>query len=354
MASVLTADSGDVDKIAIMVHECERMGITVLPPDINESFADVALNYQRPTIISIVPPAPGSYYEGYELEFTVTFSEPVTFTGTPYIRLEVGTGGTMLTSQTSGSSAVHLFKSYPLSNEADLDGIVMQGTLNIAGADTVLSDSGIPARTTFTPPDMSGIIIPPRAAMNYSRNPSSYYTTKLSDNRLIVVGGFDLVTNIAIPHVEIFNPLTNSWTVLALLNQARGLQKVHELPNGNLVVFGGIGANSATPIFDSTEVYDMALNTWTTVMPMSIPRYHPASILMSNGKILVMGGYTTGLSCVDSVEEFDPNTNTWTNKPAMVSGTQTQMTLLELADGSISKTGGGCWGTQRADEIYVP
>jgi DNA polymerase III subunit alpha len=39
MASVLTADSGDVDKIAVMVHECERMGITVLPPDINESFA---------------------------------------------------------------------------------------------------------------------------------------------------------------------------------------------------------------------------------------------------------------------------------------------------------------------------
>ena len=40
MASVLTADSGDVEKIATMVHECERMGITVLPPDINESFAE--------------------------------------------------------------------------------------------------------------------------------------------------------------------------------------------------------------------------------------------------------------------------------------------------------------------------
>jgi DNA polymerase-3 subunit alpha len=40
MASVLTADSGEVEKIAVMVHECERMGITVLPPDINESFAD--------------------------------------------------------------------------------------------------------------------------------------------------------------------------------------------------------------------------------------------------------------------------------------------------------------------------
>lgn len=39
MACVLTADSGDTDKIAEIIHECERMEIDVLPPDINESFA---------------------------------------------------------------------------------------------------------------------------------------------------------------------------------------------------------------------------------------------------------------------------------------------------------------------------
>lgn len=40
MASVLTADSGDVDKISEMVAECKHMDINVLNPDINESFAD--------------------------------------------------------------------------------------------------------------------------------------------------------------------------------------------------------------------------------------------------------------------------------------------------------------------------
>ena len=40
MAAVLTADAGDVDKVAVMVAECKRMGIPVLPPDINESFGD--------------------------------------------------------------------------------------------------------------------------------------------------------------------------------------------------------------------------------------------------------------------------------------------------------------------------
>ena len=43
MSAVLTADSGDNDKIAEIIRECERMGIEVLPPDINESFADFSV-----------------------------------------------------------------------------------------------------------------------------------------------------------------------------------------------------------------------------------------------------------------------------------------------------------------------
>jgi DNA polymerase-3 subunit alpha len=39
MAAVLTADSGDTEKISEIIHECERMELEVLPPDINESFS---------------------------------------------------------------------------------------------------------------------------------------------------------------------------------------------------------------------------------------------------------------------------------------------------------------------------
>src|SRR3989344_5396891 len=37
MAAVLTADAGDVEKIAEAVAECKRMGIHVWPPSVNES-----------------------------------------------------------------------------------------------------------------------------------------------------------------------------------------------------------------------------------------------------------------------------------------------------------------------------
>ncbi|MCC7160169.1 DNA polymerase III subunit alpha [Candidatus Nomurabacteria bacterium] len=38
MTAILTAESGDVEKISEIVHECENMKIKVLPPNINESF----------------------------------------------------------------------------------------------------------------------------------------------------------------------------------------------------------------------------------------------------------------------------------------------------------------------------
>lgn len=40
MAAVLTADAGDVEKVAEVVVECTRMKLTVLPPSINESMGD--------------------------------------------------------------------------------------------------------------------------------------------------------------------------------------------------------------------------------------------------------------------------------------------------------------------------
>jgi DNA polymerase-3 subunit alpha len=38
MASILTAESGDVEQIGIIINECKKMQIPVLPPHINESF----------------------------------------------------------------------------------------------------------------------------------------------------------------------------------------------------------------------------------------------------------------------------------------------------------------------------
>ena len=43
MTAILIAESGDVDKVPEIIHECERMNVRVLPPDINESFKNFAM-----------------------------------------------------------------------------------------------------------------------------------------------------------------------------------------------------------------------------------------------------------------------------------------------------------------------
>ncbi len=40
MSAVLTNEQNDIDKLAIAMEECDRMGLNVLPPDINESFVE--------------------------------------------------------------------------------------------------------------------------------------------------------------------------------------------------------------------------------------------------------------------------------------------------------------------------
>ncbi len=40
MTAILTSESGDIEKVAEIVRECRRMGINVLPPNINQSFGD--------------------------------------------------------------------------------------------------------------------------------------------------------------------------------------------------------------------------------------------------------------------------------------------------------------------------
>lgn len=50
MAALMTSDYDDTDRLAIEIKECQNMGITVLPPDINESFLEFAVVPDRKSI----------------------------------------------------------------------------------------------------------------------------------------------------------------------------------------------------------------------------------------------------------------------------------------------------------------
>lgn len=85
-----------------------------------------------------------------------------------------------------------------------------------------------------------------------------------------------------------------SVTRIADLNKPRTLANTIALPTGEILVIGG--ASSAGLFTDAgsiyePEIYNPSTNTWTLLAPMTIPRrYHATAILMADGRILTAGG----------------------------------------------------------------
>ena len=110
-----------------------------------------------------------------------------------------------------------------------------------------------------------------------------------------------------------FNPATNTWTPLAPvpdLNNAEA-SGVYA-PNVNkLFVFGGDDPTTGT-VVNTTRIYDIATNTWSTGTPMPDVRAFMGSGYF-NGKIYLVGGYTTGNvdPSFGQVWEYDPVANTF-------------------------------------------
>jgi Kelch motif/Galactose oxidase, central domain len=110
-----------------------------------------------------------------------------------------------------------------------------------------------------------------------------------------------------------FDPVANTWTPLAPvpdLNNA--MASGVYAPNVNkLFVFGGENVATAT-VVNTTRIYDVATGVWSTGAPMPDVRAFMGSGYF-NGKIYLVGGYTTG--SVDpsfgQVWEYDPVLNTW-------------------------------------------
>jgi len=65
LAAVLTADSGDTDAISIFVAEAKRMGIPVLPPDVNESGSDFTVVRREGVSVAGAPQRDGARTEQF-------------------------------------------------------------------------------------------------------------------------------------------------------------------------------------------------------------------------------------------------------------------------------------------------
>ena len=76
-----------------------------------------------------------------------------------------------------------------------------------------------------------------------------------------------------------------AWTVTGSLNTGRFLHTATLLPNGMVLVAGGLdGSFHATP---SAEPYDPVGGTWTATGNLNTERYEHTATLLPDGKVLV-------------------------------------------------------------------
>src|SRR5436190_8433919 len=99
------------------------------------------------------------------------------------------------------------------------------------------------------------------------------------------------------------------------MNTGRDLHTATLLTNGKVLVVGG--RSTGTNYLASAELYDLATGTWSFTGPLNKARASHTATLLPNGKVLIAGGFSnsnpdgTGWSPMPDCELYDPDTGTW-------------------------------------------
>jgi N-acetylneuraminic acid mutarotase len=149
------------------------------------------------------------------------------------------------------------------------------------------------------------------------------------------------------------------WSATGSLKYARQSHSATLLPNGMVLVAGGLGRNGVFP--PEAELYDSSAGSWGAGGSLAHPRIFHSANLLSDGRVMIAGGQSPGVIGINSVELFNPATGEWTEGTAMNKGRDTH-TGTVLRDGRVlvaggegaCASGGGLTCVLVSAEIYDP
>ena len=186
-------------------------------------------------------------------------------------------------------------------------------------------DSSSPSPTPTPTP--IGNFAPAASLPTMNQGRDSATATLLPNGKVLVAGGFSLGPTgsvVSLANVELYDPATNTFAPpgsTPTMNQARASATAALLPSGKVLIAGGDGlpGDGTVMHLTSVELYDPATNTFAP--PGSTPSMNEAranggngdleSVLLANGKVLIAGGVDSFGVGLDTVELYDPTTNTF-------------------------------------------
>jgi hypothetical protein len=207
--------------------------------------------------------------------------------------------------------------------------------LNRSPADAALSSAEIytPATGTWT------------ATSDMSAKRWGFALVALPDGRVLAAGGANARSECQFsPTSEVFDPATGAWTLTGDMHVHRGFVRTM-LVGGRVLFFGGeiAAAGSLCAVTTaSVEAFDPATGTFSSLGSLLDDGALQAVAPLPDGRILVAGGvrYTSaGVAALSSSEIYDQTTGLAT-RAASLSTARGSILGVALPDGSVLVPGG--------------
>jgi hypothetical protein len=187
--------------------------------------------------------------------------------------------------------------------------------------------------------------------------------TLLSTGEILVAGGWD-ATGTALASAELYNPGAGTVTPTAMTLPRAGHTATPSADRSKVVLYGGfkaVNTLAGTVASDEVaEIYDAGTDTFTRVTwsaPAPVPRVYHAAVALPDGNVLVVGGVTDDAGTVtDSAQEIEPETGTVRDTTGTLAFPRFGHTATLLPDHNVLVAGGLIApGTAAAQaELYVP
>lgn len=162
----------------------------------------------------------------------------------------------------------------------------------------------------------------------------------LPGERVGLFGGVVLSTGQPIAQTLIYDSPSNQWKLGSPIPQSRFAESTAVLSDGEVLFAGGFGTNpqGSPPTLATSYLYDATSDSWRRVGDLNTPRAGAESVVLSDGKVLIVGGSSDTTS-----ELFDPASGKWSR----IGSTIEQRTgeILAALPAGRALAAGGCSGT---------
>lgn len=178
---------------------------------------------------------------------------------------------------------------------------------------------------------------------------ANHSMTPLLDGTLLIAGGFSGTS----PHdeVESYDPILQTFTLKQKMIYNRSNQRAFLLTDGRVLVIGGVTLESG--FLTVNEVYNPVTGTWSVHSNLVEPRAGHSATALFDGTILVAGGVTGNLT-LKTAEVIDPSTSNFTALGNMIAG-RNQHTANLLPNGKVLLAAGSTDAlTLKTAEVFDP